>query len=111
MQDRQIQCSRRKDLNAGVNVDKEMVKQSNTGTVPSVDLSEVLKQSSLWLDLIDPRSSSFLVDKPEAKSHSQSNPKEERGIWPLGLSLKSPGPPPEHATPPPPPTLKHEGGL
>ena len=29
------------------------------------------------------------IDKPEAKSQSQSNPKREMGIWSLGLSLKS----------------------
>ena len=35
----------------------------------------------------------LIIDKPEAKSQSQSNPIRERGIWPLGLSLKSHGPP------------------
>ena len=31
----------------------------------------------------------LVIDKPEAKSQSQSNPLRQRGIWPLGLSLKS----------------------
>jgi len=26
----------------------------------------------------------YIIDKPEAKSQSQLNPKREKGIWPLG---------------------------
>ena len=62
------------------------------------ELSHSLKNASFKRDWFR---HNFVFDKPEAKSRSRSNPKRGRGIWPLGLSLKSYGQPPTNPLPGP----------